>query len=199
MDTQSENIAPAEATLAEDLEITQEVIQGLLEMLGAAWAEAEELRAEIMHLRCSQPAGSTAAISVPKPELPVPASQGVLIIDDSKLLQLRLTNAVESLGYRVVGTAADGRAGAEMSVTLNPCLIILDHEMPVMNGLDCLRAIRKQGLGAKAIVCSAMITEQLAGEYSNLGVIDILIKPVQINLLARAMKQAMGNAPEQPR
>jgi two-component system, chemotaxis family, chemotaxis protein CheY len=197
MDTQSENVTPAEAMLAEDLEITQEVIQGLLEMLGAAWVEAEELRAEIKHQKQRQPAGSADAIAVAKPEVRAPAGQGVLIIDDSKLLQLRLTNAVESLGYRVIGTAADGRAGAEMAVSLNPRLIILDHEMPVMNGLNCLRTIRKQGFGAKAIVCSAMITEQLAGEYSKLGVVDILTKPVQINILARAMKQAMGDCPAQ--
>jgi two-component system, chemotaxis family, chemotaxis protein CheY len=195
MDTGSEQIAPAEETLQEDLVITQEVIQGLLEMLGAAWAEAEEMRAEIASLKQLQPGNSAAAISTLKPQELAPPSHGVLIIDDSKLLQLRLTNTVESLGYRVIGVAADGLAGAQMAVALNPRLIILDHDMPVMNGLDCLRTVRKQNLMAKIILCSATITEQLTGDYSQLGVTEILAKPVQLTMLARAVKQAMGEGP----
>lgn len=197
MDTDSGEIAPDNEALQEDLVVTQEVIQGLLEMLGAAWAEAEEMRAEITKLKQRQAAGGEGEEPQPKPEAPAPVGQGVLIIDDSKLLQLRLTNAVESLGYSVIGVAADGQAGAKLAQSLNPRLIILDHEMPVMNGLDCLRTMRKQRIGARAIVCSATITEQLASDYAKLGIVEILTKPVQLSLLARAMRQAMGDSPAQ--
>lgn len=198
MDIESGSPTPAHAALQDDILITQEVIQGLLEMLGAAWAEAEDLRAEIISLKQLRSDNSeTAATTTAMVDL-MPLGQGVLIVDDSKLLQLRLTNAVESLGYRVIGVAADGHAGAQMAVALNPRLIILDHEMPVMNGLDCLREIRNQRIGSKAIVCSATITEQLTGKYSKLGVAAIFTKPVQLSLLAQALKKAMGENPAQP-
>jgi DNA-binding NarL/FixJ family response regulator len=64
-----------------------------------------------------------------------------------------------------------------------------------MNGLDCLRAVREQNLHAKIILCSATITEQLTGDYSQLGVTEILAKPMQLSMLARAVKQAMGDDP----
>jgi DNA-binding NarL/FixJ family response regulator len=61
--------------------------------------------------------------------------------------------------------------------------------------LECLRSIRKQRSAVKAIVCSATITERLTSDYSQLGITEILTKPMQLSLLARAMKQAMGDAP----
>ena len=45
METEPKNVSPAGDPLRDELVITQEVIQGLLEMLGAAWAEVDEMRA----------------------------------------------------------------------------------------------------------------------------------------------------------
>jgi DNA-binding NarL/FixJ family response regulator len=127
--------------------------------------------------------------------IPAPTGHGVLIVDDSKLLQLRLTAMVESLGYGVVGVADDGSSGVKMAVALNPRLIILDHQMPVMNGLECLREIRQRRYEINAIVCSATITEHLTLEYSQLGIAGIFAKPVQYNLLTCAVNEAMQGAP----
>jgi two-component system, chemotaxis family, chemotaxis protein CheY len=160
--------------------------------------ETSQMQAENMCLQ-QQQACNNDAFTLPAKEEPAPSGQGVLIIDDSKLLQLRLAATVKSLGYNVVGLAGDGPVGIAMAVALNPRLVILDHHMPLMNGLECLRSILRQRADIKAIVCSATITERLTLEYSRLGIAGILTKPVQYDLLTRAMKEAMEEAPAEPK
>lgn len=183
----------ADITIADELVITQDLIQHLLEMLGEAWAEAEQLRGEIAQLNERVLAGGTPASVAQMSNAGDAEANGVLIIDDSKLLQLRLQATVQSLGYSVIGIAENGAIGAEMALKLNPRLIILDHEMPVMTGSQCLRAIRKQRADLPVIVCSGTVTEHLTQEYAQLGVTEILSKPVLLTSLIRALKRLMAD------
>ena len=66
---------------------------------------------------------------------------------------------IEALGYCVVGTAGDGLTGAEMVISRNPKLVILDYGMPIMDGLASLRAFRQQRPDTRVIVVSAGLTE----------------------------------------
>lgn len=81
---------------------------------------------------------------------------GVLIIDDSSMMRTLLTRLVEGDGgWRVVGTAADGRQGIERARALQPDLCLLDLEMPVLGGLDALPAIRAV-CGAAVVIVSSI-------------------------------------------
>ena len=67
----------------------------------------------------------------------------VLLVDDSAVARRFLRSALESdSSVEVVGTAADGRIALAKIRQLNPDLVILDVEMPEMDGLDTLREIR---------------------------------------------------------
>ena len=68
----------------------------------------------------------------------------VLIVDDSVVIR-RLLSVILSSDpeIEVVGTASDGKIGLARICQVNPDIIILDIEMPVMNGLETLAAIRK--------------------------------------------------------
>ncbi len=74
----------------------------------------------------------------------------ILIADDHALMLDGITNLLEPK-YAVVGTAEDGQALVEAAIRLNPELIILDITMPVMNGIDAAREIRKHLPQAKLL------------------------------------------------
>src|ERR1041384_91982 len=78
----------------------------------------------------------------PEIEQVKPGDCTVLIIDDSKLFQRTVRKLVEQAGGAVISVAENGAFGADMALSLKPDVIILDHHMPEMNGLECLRAIR---------------------------------------------------------
>lgn len=67
----------------------------------------------------------------------------VLLADDHALMLDGFSNLLQPK-YAVVGTAEDGRALVEAAVRLSPDLIILDITMPILNGIDAAREIRKR-------------------------------------------------------
>lgn len=71
-----------------------------------------------------------------------------------------------------------------MSVILNriPTLVVTDHDMPLMNGIQLIEAMRKRDESNKVpvIVIAAMVTEELKEKYMKLGVEAVLSKPVDV-------------------
>jgi DNA-binding NarL/FixJ family response regulator len=67
----------------------------------------------------------------------------VLLADDHALMLDGFSNLLKPK-YAVVGTVEDGRALVEAAVRLSPDLIILDITMPILNGIDAAREIRKR-------------------------------------------------------
>lgn len=80
----------------------------------------------------------------------------ILIVDDSRLVRLTIRNILRRAeGFEVVGEAENGREGVDMARELNPDVVTLDIEMPVMNGIECLRRLRILS-PAKVIVLSSL-------------------------------------------
>ncbi len=71
-------------------------------------------------------------------------SAKILLIDDSSTIRGLLSRLINSQpGMEVVGTAVNGKLGVEQVRALDPDLVVLDIEMPVMTGLEALAEIRK--------------------------------------------------------
>lgn len=80
----------------------------------------------------------------------------VLIVDDSRLVRLTIKTILDRAeGFEVVGEAENGREGVDLARELNPDVVTLDIEMPVMNGIECLRRLRILS-PAKVIVLSSL-------------------------------------------
>ena len=67
----------------------------------------------------------------------------ILVVDDDADIREVLGDRLESLGYRVL-VAETAKAGLELLERQNPQLVLLDIEMPDMNGIDMLREIRRK-------------------------------------------------------
>jgi two-component system, NarL family, nitrate/nitrite response regulator NarL len=77
----------------------------------------------------------------------------VLIVDDEPLFVEMVQVLLESEeGLEVVGTAADGKRGVELAVTLDPDVVVMDVSMPVMNGIDATREIRERNPNACVLI-----------------------------------------------
>jgi two-component system chemotaxis response regulator CheB len=121
-----------------------------------------------------------------------------MIVDDSAVMRSLLRSVVCADGsLEVAGTASDGASALNSLSVINPDLILLDVEMPVMDGLVTLRELRRRGHKMPVIMCSvftqrgAKVTlEALAG-----GASDYVEKPAgQDNREAamRALGQELG-------
>jgi two-component system, chemotaxis family, protein-glutamate methylesterase/glutaminase len=105
---------------------------------------------------------------------------GVLIADDSAVARRLLTLVLaDHPDLRIVGLAADGRAALERVRTLRPDAVVLDVEMPVLDGIQTLAALRAEHPGLPVIMFSA-VTERGAAvtlQALSLGASDYVTKP----------------------
>ena len=67
----------------------------------------------------------------------------VLIADDELLARQVIVAGIEHLGHEVVGTATDGEQAVEMVSSLRPDVVLMDIEMPVLDGIDACRLIQE--------------------------------------------------------
>jgi two-component system chemotaxis response regulator CheB len=105
----------------------------------------------------------------------------VLVVDDSVVIRRLVANELGAdPGLEVVGTAANGQLALAKLAQLNPDVVILDVEMPVMDGLTALAELRKTHRRLPVIMFSSL-TERGAAETMDalaLGATDYFTKPV---------------------
>src|SRR3954470_15129790 len=104
----------------------------------------------------------------------------ILIVDDSAVMRSLLRAVVCSDGaLEVAGTAADGASALQAIETLHPDLVLLDVEMPVMDGLATLRELRKRGHFAPVVMCSSLTQRgaRVTIEALAWGASDYVAKP----------------------
>ena len=83
----------------------------------------------------------------------------ILVVDDSAVMRSLLRSVFRTApNIEVVGAAADGESALHLVETLHPDLVLLDVEMPVMDGVSTLRKLRERGHMMPIIMCSALTT-----------------------------------------
>lgn len=108
------------------------------------------------------------------------ARRRVLIVDDSAVMRSLLRAVIaKDAALEVVGTAADGAAALASIDKLRPDLMLLDVEMPVMDGLTTLRQLRARGNRMPVIMCSSLTQQgaRITVEALASGASDSVAKP----------------------
>ncbi|HNT25300.1 MAG TPA: EAL domain-containing protein [Anaerolineales bacterium] len=117
----------------------------------------------------------------------------ILVIDDNRQIGDYLAKTIlPSLGYTAL-LARDGFAGMRLIQEHKDelDLILLDLQLPDINGLDLLRRMNQDGYEIPAILVTAHGSEQVAVDAFRLGVQDYLNKPVDIEILQAAISRAL--------
>jgi len=115
--------------------------------------------------------------------------QGInILIVDSNAYMRRLTRMMlQNLGAKSVIEAADGLAALEAIRACDPDVMIIDWDMPVLNGLEVMRIVRSPGLFPRPDIPIIMLTSRtqrrVVAEALRTGVHEFLVKPTSHKLL----------------
>lgn len=117
----------------------------------------------------------------------------VLIADDERLEREALADLVVRRFEHeaVIQTAENGRRAADTAILWEADLILMDIEMPGINGLDAARAVLEQRPECKVIFVTAYSLFQYAHEAMHLGACDYLLKPVDPDEAEAAIRRAI--------
>ncbi len=100
----------------------------------------------------------------------------LLLVDDSELFRRFIAELLaDSNALKIVGEAADGREAIESMSKFHPDVVLLDMEMPVMDGMEVLQKIKEQN-GAPVIMVSSLSREGSARCFDTLknGAVDFI-------------------------
>ncbi|MES2221004.1 MAG: chemotaxis response regulator protein-glutamate methylesterase [Acidobacteriota bacterium] len=116
----------------------------------------------------------------------------VLVVDDSVVIRRMVSDVLSGEpDIEVVGAAADGRIALQKIDQVNPDILTLDVEMPVMDGLETLRQLRKTHRRLPVIMFSTL-TERGASATMDalaLGASDYVTKPANVGSAAAALEK----------
>lgn len=120
------------------------------------------------------------------------AAGKILLIDDKVEFLKVLSERLKLRGYEVLGVGSGSEA--LKAVEAEPFdVIVLDLVMPVMDGVEALRRLRKLDPQSQIIVFSGYATSQEVDQAMALGANDFLAKPADLDSLLERIKRAMAN------
>ncbi|WOE75305.1 LytR/AlgR family response regulator transcription factor [Alterisphingorhabdus coralli] len=117
-----------------------------------------------------------------------------MIVDDEPLAVERLQLLCDQVeGLELVGTAHDGVSALRMAEGLHPQLLLVDINMPRMDGIGLAKALAAQGKPPAIIFVTAY--DRFAVEAFDLAAVDYLLKPVALDRLQRAITRLRERLP----
>ena len=118
-------------------------------------------------------------------------SHAVLIIDDEETLARNIRTYLTRHGYeaRIAGSGEEGLAALD---SFNPDLVLLDFQLPGMDGLEILRRIRTAARHVKVVMMTAHGGVPVAVDAMKAGAYDYLTKPLALSELKLLLDKAIG-------
>lgn len=115
----------------------------------------------------------------------------ILVVDDDKTLSTTLSESLRAIGYSVA-TAPNGKTGLEMALSQYPNLIILDLQMPEMDGVEMLKVLRADdwGKNVPVILATNIYDVDAINQSMEMGVKDYILKAdVSLDAIAERVKK----------
>ncbi|OCJ64487.1 hypothetical protein A6U97_28155 [Agrobacterium tumefaciens] len=118
----------------------------------------------------------------------------VMVVDDQVTSRLLLTDALQKLGFRHINVAKDGEEALAILIRQPHHLVISDFNMPKMDGLQLLRAVRENAATKKAafIILTAQGDRTLVEKAAALGANNVLAKPFTSEKIKAAIEAVFG-------
>jgi two-component system chemotaxis response regulator CheY len=179
-----------------------DIIEGLLNLCMARESQIAELHTEIEKLKKQMKDGKAAPArpkvaararaSAPEPSADSSEPHGILVVEDSDVMRRQLVGLFMAHGLEVVASAANGTEAIQLFKLKNPAVVTMDLKMPMMDGYEATREIKKINPDAKVIIVSQVIEKDMILQALKSGASEFVAKPVQperlIQLVDRLLK-----------
>jgi two-component system, NarL family, response regulator NreC len=119
----------------------------------------------------------------------------ILLADDHAIVRQGFRALLERAGFEVIGEAENGQQAIELAGKLHPDIAVLDVTMPILNGIDASRAIRKVSDRTQIILLTMHSHKKFVMESLRAGVQGYVIKSAAANELLHAIRTVCKGNP----
>lgn len=117
----------------------------------------------------------------------------IMIADDHALLRQGIRKVLDlEQDFQVIGEACDGVEAVDKAIVLVPDILLLDINMPQMNGLDVVKKINERQKAIKIIVLTMHDDENYVIEVVRSGAVGYLLKDIEPGMLVNAIRTVYG-------
>ncbi|GKX30896.1 Fis family transcriptional regulator [Vallitalea longa] len=115
----------------------------------------------------------------------------IVIAEDEYISLMGLKANLEELGHEVIGEATDGLAAIKLTLEKQPDMIIMDVNMPLIDGIEALKTINEKYC-IPSIIVSGYHEDKLIKRANEVGVYSYLIKPISEKDIKVAIETSMS-------
>lgn len=180
------------------------IVKQLVEVLGGSLSvETEVGTGTVMAFsqalripRGSLPRFISAGVSDPPAHIPDSPGLRILLVEDEKTNRVSLTRLLEIQGHKVA-SAENGKQAVDILGNEQFDCVLMDVQMPVMDGLTAVKAIRNLDGPSAKVPILALTAHAMAGDrdrFLSAGMNDYLSKPVDMNELRKALARVLDSS-----
>jgi DNA-binding NtrC family response regulator len=119
----------------------------------------------------------------------------LLVIEDEEILAKNIARFFEKAGH-LVEVANDGAVGVQTALRIQPDVVIVDFQLPGMDGLEVIKALRKADDPPRIVMVTGHASVTLAVDAMKAGSMDLLTKPVTLQSLKEIVDRALAERGE---
>lgn len=116
----------------------------------------------------------------------------IMVVDDSRILQLQLGQILEGTGYEIAAYCQDGETAVDQYEEVKPDLVTMDIIMPGIDGLEAARMILEKDPEAKIVMLSSLAYDDTIEEAKEIGTKGFIYKPFKQEEVLAALEQALS-------
>lgn len=119
--------------------------------------------------------------------------QKVLIVDDNAYVRHRVRWTIEhDLEWQVCGEAANGAEGVSVAAQMKPDIIVLDLSMPVMNGIEAARQLKRLMPNTRLLMFTSFVTPTLQDAARDVGIEAFVAKSDDATVLLQSLRRLVA-------
>ena len=114
-------------------------------------------------------------------------AKNILVVDKTAFNRALIKNNINKAGYNIIAEAGDGRQAIEQFIIHDPDLVVMEIQLPEVDGIEALKAMREIKPDVPIIMCSAAGQQTMVLEAVKAGAKDFIVKPIQPDRLIESV------------
>ena len=121
-------------------------------------------------------------------------SKRIMVVDDSRIVQLQLQKILSDTDYQVVACCQNGEDALEMYDKITPDLVTMDILVPGMDGLETAGLLLQAHPDARVLMVSSLAYDDTINEANDIGAKGFVYKPFDRDQILQSMQKAFADA-----